>query len=125
MSPSDSTASDDPDSGEAAELLELLDEMPEWSLSGERWNEVKEALDAAERALDSGDGDALRESVETVESADPSRMSPLGEEDDEPDAPAPVTMPGPVRERRDVLRDRLAAVLDPVPGDPASGDSAG
>ncbi|TMR07013.1 hypothetical protein ETD83_02415 [Actinomadura soli] len=90
---------------EAAELLDILREMREWSMSGRRWREVEAALDIAIRALADGDVESLSESVKTVESADPTRMLPLGEEGDE------GTMTEPVRERAEVLRDRISDML--------------
>ncbi|WP_059006473.1 CATRA system-associated protein [Streptomyces specialis] len=92
-------------------VLGLVRDMPEWTLTEDRWTWAGDRLDAVGAAVTAGDLAALQQALAGLMVLDDSRFKPLGT------APR-VPIPPRVRERVGPTADQVADARDEPPQAP-------
>jgi hypothetical protein len=83
-----------------ADVLDVLDDVAQWRLAPQRWQQVYELLGAITEALAGADVDALRDAAGNLELAGPVRITRIG-------ATPAVRLPDDVQERVNHLKHSL------------------
>jgi hypothetical protein len=90
-----------------ADLLDVLDDVTQWRLASQRWQQVYDLLGAITDALASGDIDALRVATGELELAGPVRITRIGATPADPP-------PDDVQERVNHLKHSLRSLDRPA-----------